>query len=205
MKTEREIRVLIAEDDALVAGLTRAELETARLTVVGIALDGRQAVEMVRTLKPDVVLMDIAMPLMDGIAAATAIQQTCPTPVVILSAHDETKTVRQATAAGIGAFIVKPSHSSEMERAIGVAMARHADLMEVRRINGELQQALAEVRTLKGLLPICCSCKKIRDAKGAWSEVEAYVARMTEAKFTHGYCPECLARYFPDLGVEEDH
>jgi CheY-like chemotaxis protein len=100
MNTAREIRVLIAEDDAPVAGLTRAELEIAGLSVVGVAVDGRQAVERVRALKPDVVLMDIAMPVMDGIAAAAAIQQGCPTPVVILSAHDETEMIRRATAAG---------------------------------------------------------------------------------------------------------
>ncbi len=204
MKAPGEIRVLIAEDDALISGLTRAELETAGLTVVGIAVDGRQAVEHVRTLRPDVVLMDIAMPIMDGIAAATAIQQECPTPVVILSAHDETEMVSRATAAGIGAFVVKPSQSSEMERAIAIAMARHADLMELRRINGDLKKALAEVRTLKGFLPICCSCKKIRDDKGYWSEVEVYVSEKTDATFSHGYCPQCLAKHFPEFGFKAD-
>ncbi len=203
MNTDREIRVLIAEDDALVAGLTRAELKIAGLSVVGIAVDGRQAVEMVRVLKPDVVLMDIAMPVMDGIAAATAIQQECPTPVVILSAHDETEMTSRATAAGIGAFIVKPSQASEMVRAITIAMARHADLLELRRLNFNLQQALADVRTLTGFLPICCSCKKIRDDKGYWNQVEIYVMQHTDAKFSHGYCPECLIKHFPGIDLPE--
>ncbi len=197
MKPNQEIRVLIAEDDVLVAGITREELESIGLIAVGIAADGKLAVEMTLALKPDVVLMDITMPKMDGIEAAAAIQVTCPTPVVILSAHDEAELVAKATAAGVGAFVIKPPQAQELERAIVIAMARHADLTELRQANQALQQALAEVKTLKGLLPICCGCKKIRDDKGYWSEVEVYVMKHTDAKFTHGLCPECVTKYYP--------
>jgi DNA-binding NarL/FixJ family response regulator len=152
---------------------------------------------MVRELRPDVVLMDISMPEMDGITAAGLIQQECPTPVVILTAHDESDMVTRATAAGVGAFVVKPPEADELERAITIAMARHADLVELRRLNADLQQALAEVKTLTGLLPICCGCKKIRDDTGYWEQVEVYVMKRTEAKFSHGYCPTCLEKYFP--------
>ena len=150
MKPNQEIRVLIAEDDVLVAGITREELESIGLIAVGIAADGKLAVEMTLALKPDVVLMDITMPKMDGIEAAAAIQVTCPTPVVILSAHDEAELVAKATAAGVGAFVIKPPQAQELERAIVIAMARHADLTELRQANQALQQALAEVKTLKG-------------------------------------------------------
>ena len=201
-RTAPQVRVLIAEDDGLVATVIRAELEARGLTVVGTAPNGRRAVAMVQELKPDVVLMDIAMPEMDGIAAANVIQQGCPTPVVILSAHDETAMVQAATAAGVGAFVVKPPDADELERAITIAVARHADLMKLRRLNQDLQQALAEVKTLQGLLPICCSCKKIRDDAGYWSEVEIYVAQKTAVKFTHGYCPKCIEKYFPGYSLE---
>ncbi|HWR97035.1 MAG TPA: cache domain-containing protein [Candidatus Methanoperedens sp.] len=62
----------------------------------------------------------------------------------------------------------------------------------------ELQQALGEVRTLSGLLPICASCKKIRDDKGYWNQIETYISGRSEAKFSHGLCPECLPKYFGD-------
>ncbi len=65
-----------------------------------------------------------------------------------------------------------------------------------------LQEALASVKTLSGLLPICAGCKKIRDERGSWSQVEVYVARRTDAKFSHGMCPECLRKYYPDHYIE---
>ena len=74
--------------------------------------------------------MDFSMPEQDGITASEQIQQACPTPVVILSALDGIDDVTRAAAACVGAFLVKPSHTSELERAISIAIARHADLMK---------------------------------------------------------------------------
>lgn len=197
------VRVLIAEDEALVAALTRSELQARGYTVVGIAPDGRKVVDMVDDLRPSVVVMDIEMPLTDGLTAAAAIQLSNPTPVVILTAHPEAANLDKAAAAGVGAFLVKPPQADEIERALTIAIARHADLMDLRRLNEELKQTLAEVRTLKGLLPICCSCKKIRDDQGYWNEVEAYIMKRTDAVFSHGYCPQCLAKYFPSVVLPE--
>jgi AmiR/NasT family two-component response regulator len=203
MKTTREIRVLIAEDDAMVSMLTQAELESIGMTVVGTAFDGQVAAEMTRELKPDVVLMDITMPHMDGIDAAAVIQAECPTPMVILSAHDQPELVVRATAAGAGAFVLKPPQAAELERAITIAVARHADLIALRRMNSALEQALAEVKTLKGLLPICCQCKKVRDDNDYWNDVEVYLMKHTDAEFTHAYCPVCLEKHFARHGGPE--
>ena len=63
----------------------------------------------------------------------------------------------------------------------------------------ELRSALANIRTLEGLLPICASCKRIRDDKGYWNQIETYISRHSRAEFTHGICPECFARLYPDL------
>ncbi|MEI7729208.1 MAG: hypothetical protein WCO56_06535 [Verrucomicrobiota bacterium] len=67
--------------------------------------------------------------------------------------------------------------------------------------NAELEAALAKVKSLSGLLPICSGCKKIRDDLGYWNQVESYIQKHSEATFTHGLCPECIKRYFP--GLEE--
>ena len=67
-----------------------------------------------------------------------------------------------------------------------------------KRLYGELQEALAEVKLLSGLLPICASCKMIRDAKGDWQQIELYISDHSEATFTHGTCPDCFKRQFPD-------
>ena len=65
----------------------------------------------------------------------------------------------------------------------------------------ELEKALAEIKTLKGILPICASCKKIRDDKGYWSKIESYISKHSEAKFSHGICPECAKKLYPDLDI----
>ncbi len=75
---------------------------------------------------------------------------------------------------------------------------RKAAEMERERLITELQVALGKIRTLSGLLPICASCRKIRDEKGAWSTLESYIIKHTDADFTHGICPECRARLYPE-------
>lgn len=70
--------------------------------------------------------------------------------------------------------------------------------------NKELQESLAKVSTLSGLLPICAWCKKLRDDKGYWKSVEEYISAHTGAEFTHGMCPECLNKYFPEHSAEEN-
>lgn len=203
MPPDAPLRILVADDEALVINIVESELETLGFQLVGRAADGRQAVELTRTLRPDAVLMDIAMPELDGIAAAALIQQECPTPVVILSAHDRPDDVARASAAGVGAFLVKPPRAAEIERALSIARARHADLLELRRMNAELQKALAEVKTLRGMLPICSGCKKIRDTDNHWERIEAYIAKHTDTTFTHSFCPDCYAKYFPGVPYPE--
>jgi hypothetical protein len=75
----------------------------------------------------------------------------------------------------------------------------HQTEEELRRRNKALEQALGEVKTLSGLLPVCCACKKIRDDQGYWSEVEQYFCDRLDLQLTHGFCPDCLARLYPEL------
>jgi AmiR/NasT family two-component response regulator len=191
------IRALIAEDDALIAEVIAAELEKIGVEVVGKASDGQQAITFTATLQPDVVLMDINMPELDGLEAARRIQEHCPTPVIVLTVHSMPEMVQEAAAAGVGAYLVKPPKGHELERAITIARARFADLMELRRLNAELQDALAKVKMLSGMLPICANCKKIRDDKGYWHQVENYIRDHSEAELSHGICPDCMLVLYP--------
>lgn len=76
---------------------------------------------------------------------------------------------------------------------------------EREKLIGELQEALAEVKTLSGLLPICSSCKKIRDDKGYWSQIETYIGEHSEAEFSHSICPECVKKLYPGLGSNKSN
>lgn len=200
------LRVLIAEDDFLVSEMVRGIVEDIGHVIAGMAIDGRQVVEMTQTLQPDVILMDVEMPEMNGLEATRYIQQNCPTPVVILTAYETTKLVKDASEAGVGAYLVKPPNLSTIDRAITVARARFQDMVTLRRLNAELQTrnadleaALTKVKLLSGLLPICASCKKIRDDEGYWEQVEVYIKKHSEAEFSHGICPECMRRLYPEF------
>jgi AmiR/NasT family two-component response regulator len=213
MSNQQDVRVLIAEDDYLNCEMIRGLLEEIWYTVVGEAADGLEAVEMTQSLQPDVVLMDIKMPDIDGLEATRLIFERCPTPVVVLTAYETQELVEEASAVGVGAYLVKPPNAREMERAITIAIARFDDLMELRRLNAELQagnearerlileleDTLAQVKTLSGLLPICASCKKIRDDDGYWNQLEAYIQDHSEVVFSHGLCPECAKRLYPQI------
>ncbi len=139
MKNKASSRVLIAEDDYLVAAMVKRLLQEAGHEVVGEAADGHEALEKTAELHPDVVVMDIQMPEMDGIEAARRIQADCPTPVVILTAYETPELVAAASAAGVGAYLVKLPTSREFERAIAIAIARFDDMQELRRLNAELE------------------------------------------------------------------
>jgi CheY-like chemotaxis protein len=167
-------------------------------------VNGLQAIEMTQSTRPDVVLMDIKLPDMDGIEAARRIYESCPTPVVVLTAYDTPELVERASAAGVGAYLLKPPDVHEMDRAIAIAMARFDDLMELRRLNAELQDTLAKIKTLSGLLPLCSSCKKIRDDDGYWHQVEVYIRDHSEAEFSHGLCPECAKKLYPEIFGDDE-
>ena len=139
MGKSKGIRVLIAEDDYLVSEMIRGSLEEMGYDIVGQAADGLEAVELTQRVHPDVVLMDIKMPDVDGIEAAERIYDICPTPVVILTAYETPELVGKASAAGAGAYLVKPLSAPEIERAITIAMARFGDLIELHRLNDELR------------------------------------------------------------------
>ncbi len=193
------VRALIAEDEPLVATVIESELELIGVEVVGKAADGRQAVCLAHSLEPDVVMMDIEMPEMNGLDAARQIQDWHPTPIVMLTVYSAQPTIREAAAVGAGAYLIKPPRAHEMERAILIARARFHDLMELRRVNAELKNALAHVKRLQGLLPICMYCHKIRTDRTSWEQLEIYLSEHTDATFTHGICPGCLHQHFPEL------
>lgn len=211
MRPIQKPRVLIAEDDYLVGETIKRALKELDYELVGKASDGAEAVEMACTLNPDVVLMDIQMPELDGLEATQQIQSRCPMPVVVLTAHESQELVEKASEVGVSAYLIKPPKQTEIERAITIALARHDDLMALRYLNEDLEthkekleKALAEIKTLRGILPICSNCKNIRDDDGYWNQIEVYIRDHSEAEFTHGICPECVKKLYPDYSKHDD-
>ncbi len=196
------LTVIVAEDDFLVSREIVRTAEAAGFVVLGTARDGEEAVDLVKRVSPRAALLDIEMPRVNGLVAARRIRDEHPVPVVMLTAYESPEFLREATEAGVAAYLTKPPDVAGLIRAVEIAVARHADLVELRRLNADLQRALEEVKTLKGLLPICSGCKKIRDELGAWQPVEMYVIKHTEAQFTHSLCPDCIRIYYPEVADE---
>lgn len=174
---------------------------------VAVARSGEEALARLEVYRPDVVLLDVMMPGLDGFETCRRMKASAAwadIPVIFMTALGDVESKLAGFAAGAVDYVTKPFDVREV-----VARARtqvtlrrlERELVDrnaaLARTNAELQEALASVRTLSGLLPICAHCKKIKDDEGSWRRVEDYVAARTEAEFTHGICPACLERHFP--------
>jgi two-component system, response regulator PdtaR len=127
------VRILIAEDETIIRLDLRGVLERAGYEVCAEARDGREAVDLARDHRPDLALIDVKMPELDGIDAARMIMAERPIPIVLLTAYAETDLIQRAVRAGIFSYLVKPFREAEIAPAIETAWARHAEWLDARR------------------------------------------------------------------------
>ncbi|MCE5314418.1 MAG: response regulator [Armatimonadota bacterium] len=150
-----EIRVVIADDESIIRMDLKTLLEEMGHTVVGEAADGQKALELTRTLKPDVVIMDIKMPVMDGLDAAKIVSDEKIAPVVLLTAYSQKDLIERAKEAGVYAYLVKPFQESDLMPAIEIAIARYLEQQDLETTLGDLENKL-ETRKIvdraKGIL-----------------------------------------------------
>lgn len=151
----RQIRVLIAEDETIIRLDLKELLERAGLEVCAEARDGEEAVELARTEQPDLAVLDVKMPRLDGIEAARKILDERPIPIVMLTAYGQDELVSRAIEAGVFGYLVKPFRESDLLPAIQTARARHEELLALREEADSLAEALAARKAIeraKGLL-----------------------------------------------------
>ena len=149
------MRVLVAEDETIIRLDLRDLLERAGFDVVAEARDGLEAVELARAERPDVAIMDVKMPRLDGIEAARRILDERPIPIVMLTAYGQEELVSRAVEAGVFGYLVKPFRESDLLPAIRTARARHEELVALREEADSLAEALAARKAIeraKGLL-----------------------------------------------------
>ena len=127
------MRILIAEDETIIRMDLRGLLERAGFEVCGEARDGEEAVELARTLQPDLAVLDVKMPRLDGIEAARRICAERPIPIVMMTAFSQRRLVSEAIGAGAFAYLAKPFRPQDLVPAIETAAARHEDLLRARR------------------------------------------------------------------------
>ncbi len=149
------LRILIADDESIRVLSLRVQLQNLGYQVVGEAANGREAVELARRLQPDLVIMDIKMPVMDGIEAAEVITRERPIPIILLTAYSEAELAQRAAETNISAYLMKPVSEDDLLPAITLAMTRFRQFQALRQEVESLREAL-EARKLveraKGIL-----------------------------------------------------
>jgi response regulator NasT len=171
-------RVLIAEDETIIRLDLRGALEAAGYDVCGEARDGLEAVQLAEELEPDVILMDVKMPRLDGIEAARRILEQRPVPIVMLTAFGQEELVARAVDAGVFGYLAKPFRKQDVIPALAAARARHAEFAEVKLESASLREALEARKAIE-------RAKGILMAKEGITEDEAF-ARLRRASQKSG-------------------
>ncbi len=189
-------KILIVEDEGIVSLHIKKTLEDLGYVVSGIAGSGEEAIIKAMENRPDLVLMDIVLQgIVDGIDAAEKIRDLFNIPVIYLTAYADDSTLERAKMTTPFGYIVKPFKERDLYIAIEFALYKAKMVAEKNHLVLRLQEALAKIKTLSGMLPICASCKKVRDDKGYWSQIEQFLSENSEVEFTHSLCPGCVKKY----------
>lgn len=210
-ETEKQ-NILIVDDRP--ENLTALEkvLKSPVLNIIK-ATSGNDALALVLEHDFALVLLDVQMPNMDGFETAEFMrgnEETKHIPIIFLTAiSKEQKYVFKGYESGAVDYLFKPLDTDILKSKISIFCELHRQkvvikdhLREIEEKNKILQKRLDEIKTLRGLLPICASCKKIRNDDGLWEEIEVYLHKNSEADFSHGMCAECMKKHYPELADE---
>ena len=177
------------------------------------ALSGVVALEAAKKEPPDLILLDIMMPGMDGYQVCKALKKDPllkDIPVIFISAMDQLADKIKGFEVGGVDYVSKPFQTEEVLARVRTHLTlrrlqRDSEMKNARltALNQELQKALSEIKTLQGILPICSHCKKIRNDNESWEQIEAYLSAHSDAQFSHGICPDCIRKYYPDLDLDK--
>jgi len=185
---------LIAEDDAVSRRLLETTLQKWGYEVI-TTTDGLQALDALsQPDAPSLAILDWMMPGMEGAEVSLRARETMADRllyIILLTAKGRKEDIVEGLTAGADDYIIKPFDRSELKARIHAGERILRLQAELAKRVRELELALANVKLLQGLLPICCYCKKIRNDQNYWQQVDTYIADHSEAQFTHGICPEC--------------
>jgi sigma-B regulation protein RsbU (phosphoserine phosphatase) len=199
------MRILVAEDEPVSRRITQATLSRIGFDVV-TASDGEAAWRILETESgsnaPQIVVLDWMMPGIDGVEICRRMRATPRLEtiyVILVTARSEKEDLAMGLAAGANDYIAKPFDPIELESRVrvGKRMVGLQETLQARIV--DLEQALAHVHKLQGLLPMCSYCKKVRDESNYWQQVEAYLTSNSDLELSHSVCPTCLERVMREI------
>jgi len=166
------------------------------------AINGAVALRAVSSSPPEIILLDILMPEMDGYEFCQQLkssERTKSIPVIFISALAELNAKVKAFSLGGVDYITKPFQDKEVLVRVKTHLTIRRLQKHLEKKNNKLQRALDEIKTLQGIIPICGSCKNIRDDEGFWNQVEVYFTERSDAMFSHSVCPGCKEKLYADI------
>lgn len=213
--TASSTKVLYVEDDAGLARLIQKKLERENYNVE-IANNGDMGLQRLQEKIYDIIIVDYNLPVYNGLEIIRKSRELeIETPIIMLTGAGNEAIAVEAMKLGASDYIVKDVETgyltlvtSVIERTLEQDRLRKAKIQwekEREELIVELKKALAEVKHLSGLLPICAACKRIRDDSGYWNQLEVYLRDHSEAEFSHAICPECAQRLYPTYVEEEEN
>jgi len=181
------------EDDQHIISMLLEESQRVHFTVT-TSSDLAEGLQALKNGEFDVVLSDLNLPDSVGLETANRVQESIiGIPLLILTGNDDEEFAIEALKCGAQDYISKQRLTAPgIERAVIYAIERN-------RLFEELRRAQEEIKALQGIIPICSFCKKIRDDKGYWDQIETYISKHSEALFSHSVCPDCVKEYYKDL------
>lgn len=198
------MKILIADDDPVSRKLLQSTLTKWGYNVTAAA-DGNEAWEALqRPNTPQLLVLDWLMPGMDGVEICKKARQNeglRSAYIILLTSRGEKADVIRGLESGADDYVTKPFDAGELRARVQVGCRVIGLQTELAARLKSLEEALAHVKQLHGLLPICSYCKKVRDDKNYWHQVESYVSRHADVRFSHGVCPDCLDKLKKDLAV----
>ncbi len=203
----QDIKILVVDDDPDILFATARMVKKAGYQTF-TADSGKTAMEAVRTIVPDLILMDVVMPDAEGPELCRRIKEdpNLKGIYVVLTSGLRVESEQQADGLDSGAdgYIARPLSNREfLSRVNSMVRILRAE-RERDQLIEELKKAISEIRKLSGLLPICSHCKKIRDDKGYWSQIESYISAHSDAQFSHSICPACAKKHYPEFDLYDD-
>lgn len=199
--------MLIVEDEPISALFMKNALQDQY--DLGMARNGAEAIALVRSSSPDLVLLDVMLPDMSGFEICRTLKREeafADLPILFVTALDDADS--EILGLGLGGidYLKKPVNLALLRQRVlnHVELKRRSDLVReqrdlLERQKAELQEALARVKRLEGILCICASCKRIRDVGDQWKQLEAYLSWHSDARFSHGLCPDCYEKAVAQL------